>query len=545
MLLTRCVLTLVACGSVPAGRWNPPPGDHEPLARASVGTDAQAAAIASEPDFARLVASLRVWPLQEKRVTYPPHDSALAQTAAYAAWKRFEDEFIVFDYPDDGRIVVSVLDGEAAVKVSGGVLSTEPHKWFRAYRLAAGDETYCLIMLERTDSFDDSVCFCGSVVFKKCRFIDNALYRFSFLETGEIKQIQARCDHVRAVLFEWTHLPIHQDVYLRIGLSLRLKNAPCDQKRLRQQVVETYGMRGKLSFLELGMDRAALIDLLGKPEREDTDALYYVERWELTETAFRVNLIDGRFRGLGAGWCTIRDLPTPRGSIAWILDVAGTPQTCDELRYTFDRFCELAPGEGPYEWRDLCQAMIYLAWDGHQDRRVPGVMRKHLLNAALDQQAATEFLGEYDIEHSRDAFVELVEQKMEYAKAHPDLWNWGAPVADGDFNTSVLLRLIGPEHGAFQRLILAGMEHPYDWIRSDSYDYWGDLPQTVALPLLRMGLRDSSDRVRWRSASAFAETIGDESDLPLLRECLGHEDDDLAKKYLLAAIDRLSRTERE
>ena len=51
------------------------------------------------------------------------------------------------------------------------------------------------------------------------------LYRFSLFDNGMVKKIQMLGDGLRLVLFEWTHMPISQQVYVQIALSVQVPPA--------------------------------------------------------------------------------------------------------------------------------------------------------------------------------------------------------------------------------------------------------------------------------------------------------------------------------
>jgi len=186
----------------------------------------------------------------------------LAKTASFKQWNTYEDAYLSFSYPANPNIRVEVRADE----------STFP----RAYRLTLGAHSFHFMTLDREPWFYEVFCPCGEAVYYKYTFHCGVLYRFSFRKDGEVGRIQLLCNGQRVAFSEWPHLPMHQDVYVRIGLTVKLKSAPCDQAKLRQRILERYGIEARLGFIEKGMNRQQVIDLLGAPNKESGGGLEYV-----------------------------------------------------------------------------------------------------------------------------------------------------------------------------------------------------------------------------------------------------------------------------
>lgn len=555
ILLPLLALTLLGTGCQRSGTRPGAPAAHPASAPFSGNGAAQ--------DLAQVAKSIRLVRIADDAtglympdvfdsVLNDPNLRSAAEANAFAKWKKYEDQYVSFEYPDHPTITLAVEEANSGVMAVGGAVGTTENTWFRNYLLKLGNAAYCPIMLDRQDDFDDGDCFCGMVAIDKYLFHNGALFRFSLLEDGRVKKVQALCKGLRVEFFEWTHMPIDQAVYVRIALSLRMKNGPCDQAKMRESILSKYGEGGRLGFLELGMKREDVLRLLGKPTREDGESLVFVEGDDLCETVTRIPLPDGVFRGLGKGWRTSRYLPPARGSPQWIIEMSGRvkrgdydlgPRTKDVVQYMFDRFVELAPTAKASDWRILCEAMTVLATgeEEEKDPRVYRVVADRFLDTDLPQVDAAFVLHSYDPNGSRALFIKLAKLIHEKARpksqSDPEVW---MPSLD---SPCFLYGFIGEDDPQYAALVLEGMKHPNDFIRADAFQQWeSNLPPAELLANLRRGLSDPDEYVREKSAMAFAERFGDKTDLPLLRERMKKKEDRSAVLENLAkAIYRLER----
>ena len=73
---------------------------------------------------------------------------------------RYEDEFVSFAYPKDARVSLEMKLPGDPIPIYGSPVSSSENDFFRCYRLTFNGTTYCLLLSDRTNDFDDGVCFC-------------------------------------------------------------------------------------------------------------------------------------------------------------------------------------------------------------------------------------------------------------------------------------------------------------------------------------------------------------------------------------------------
>lgn len=474
-------------------------------------------------------------------------DAELARVAvarAFPAWKTYEDDEVSFCHPDDPRLVLEVKKPGDRIPIRGGPVGTTENSFFRSYRLALGTNTYALLLLDRADHFDDGICLCGAVVYRKYAFHNGALFAFDVLEDGQVKKAQVLGNGLRMVLFEWTHLPMTQEVYVQLALSMRLKAGPCDEAAMRKAVLDKHGFEGRLGFLERGMTREDLLALLGAPTRSDRSSLFYVQksaRWQTTTT---IALKNGRFEGFRDGWRTSAELPPEPGSIDWISETAEgsgrlSRKTVADL---FDRFCVQAPTAPSDDWDRLCRAAYALFKKGHRDARIPVIVRARFEEKETRQHYAAWLLHEYDPDGSRDLFAQRIRVALDEARAcaaaGPESARFTSGTWDDLYN---LLCFLGEASGRRVPLVLEAMDHPHPDIRGAAYLFWDKIPASDAHPRLLRGLEDADPHVRRRTAMAFEDGAGSAADLPALKKQRDVETEEDTKAHLALAIARLER----
>ncbi|MCX5649159.1 MAG: HEAT repeat domain-containing protein [Planctomycetota bacterium] len=490
-------------------------------------------------------------------VKFPDNDVLeTTKRASFPQWLKYEDEYVTFYYPKSPHIRLEAPATTEAFTVVGGAMGTTENTFFRCYRLVIGDGVpYCTILLDRKDHFDDGTCFCGAVVYKKYLFRDGSLWRFSFLEDGQVKKIQVLRGGLRAVLFEWTHMAIHQDVYVKIGLGLTMKGQGSDEAAQSRQIMEKYGFGGRLGFLERGMSADQVEALLGQPAERRPDALVYEQVDGRHVTSFRIPLEGGVFCHLPPDYIiSSKILPPEKGSLDWIEEKAEYgrvlnsarvydlgPLTKEDAAYIFDRFIELAPAATSEEWRVLCGAVCDLSRKGYKDDRIPPILRKRYQEKNLDQKWTEYALCEYDPQGSQVLFIQRAQWLLEVFSA-PKY----AEEADPDYltspntaNFSPLLRFLDSSNPLYAEIILRCMDHPNDTIRKCGIEACGGLPLSQVLPRLIAGLSDRSVEVRAECAAQFWY-YGASEHLPLLKARLAQEQDSGVREYLEQAIQRLS-----
>ena len=576
-------LLSVGCGKAPpAGPTGPAPQSYASL----MGL--------TEEQVTRQIASVHLTPYRPGE-SYPPHRTELARVASYPRWRRYEDEFVSFLYPQDDDLTVTVEDdGDLPAETQAGMLRSEWPEWSRCYTIRKGRTPYCILVLAQADDWDYSSCFCGLVDFETYRLSDGMIRRFLLLEDGSVKQTQIRGATRRVQLIERPHLPIHEDVYTRIALSVRIQGDPFVTKDLVKEAREWGGWSGALGLLERGMSRRDVIGLLGPPTRQEKDALVYKRPGYLTADVYRVPLQAGRFEGFGPDrWTEVRK-PLERGSIAWVyITATGTPYrpgpVDDEFdeeeeieegpltlmpdgslarpetkpappepvtmgnlfshptenapklpaktaTYIFDRFCALAP-EAKGEGRDLlCKAAGAMGVRGQTDPRVIAILRRWVVDPETFTILPERALLACQPQAAREYFVSLIEDRMRRAR-RPEVAD--VDTVPNDLWIAHLMDLI-KEHPRYVALCRSALDHPHWAIQAAGYEQWDALPRAEARRRLRAALSHRVQRIRYEAAHAFANDLGNADDLPLLKERLAAETDEVVRETLAEAVERLS-----
>lgn len=493
----------------------------------------------------------------------------LALKKNYSQWKRYEDEYVSFIYPDEPNVKLEIKKPEDRIPVSGGVVGTTENTFFRTYRLVIGEETYCALLLDEVNSFDDGICFCGAIEYQKLLVDDGVIFRYDLLENGSVKKIQALSDRYRVVVFEWTHLPIQQDPYIRIGSSIRFKK-PGGGKKLRNNAIAKYGGIG---FLERGMTKVEVIKLLGNPTVDGDSKLVY-DRVDGRDVDRYTVPIDskGLFSGFGVSCYEYIKLPPEYGSADWIIEKVSAASgghalfgdddkdydlgslTAKDIRYIFERFQELTPEMEDDEWRGLCQAIHKLADMGHKDERVLGVVREKFKRGYVNDEAHW-IIDKYKPADYENLLIDQV--KKGYAKADAEYARWesdgGKNVKeefgdDFDINEDMIFGLglhnlfcfLGDESNRAHDMILIGMKHKHPAVRAEAYSFWHYLPSPLSGERLRQGLADNSYSVRRECAEEFADEVGTKADLPVLKKVREIEENEEVLEFIEAAINRIS-----
>lgn len=475
---------------------------------------------------------------------------AEAKRAGFAEWLKYEDEFVSFYYPKSPYITLEVDKGARIMgePVTMGAENT----FFRRYSLTVEGKAYCVILLDRKDHFDEGICFCGPEVFHKFLFRNGSLYRFSLLESGEVKKVQILRSGLRVVFFEWTHMPMHQDMYLKLAAGLAIKGKPCDEAAVKRGLVERYGFLGKFGLIESGMSRQQVLALLGQPQEETESLLTYKEVAERSIGTYRVPLAEGVFRSLPKDSFSCEILPPKKGTLDWMVEKAekGTiwevkaeydlgPLTPEDASLIFDKFAEMAPSAKRLDWTRFCRAVLGLHKNGYRDDRVLPVLRKRYAELQLHQDWAEDVLNLYDPKGSQSIFLsraKAILKILEETKPDPD-----ADVALTGWDLHNLFRLLDKSNPECVEIVLRSMAHPNASVREVAFGAREGLPADRVLTKVITGLSDKDNRVRVACAEAFSDDVGGAENLPFLKECLEREKSDDVKFYLQRAIERLSK----
>jgi hypothetical protein len=485
----------------------------------------------------------------EDSPTARPDIKAIASQSHFAEWTRHEDEFLSFSFPKDPRISFAIKTPEDPISVAGEPVGTTENSFVRCYHLTFNGETYGLLLLDRKSDFDDGICFCGPVVYEKYLEHHGALYRFSLLPNGKVKKIQILGDGLRLVLFEWTHMPIHQAVYARIAMSVQLRQPSRDMAALRARIAKAYGKAG---FLEKGMDRNAVVALLGPPTHEQPKELRYVFQRSydtppgsmIKEVTQTIPLTDGRFQGLSPKWEQRRWLPPERNSVQWVLAklngrTVGSdsvePASDAELQPLLTRVVELLPKVDDRHWSDVCEAGALLAKRGVKNPRVLEIVRARYLDPQLYAGDATEVLARYDGDGSQELFVKRIRLEMELARK-PEALQKQSAYLNGWQSLEELFTRLHSTHPLRDALIVEAMDQPNAGVRWDGYRHYDELPESLARSKLAKGLADPAPQIREHCIEAIADRFGD---LDLLRTRRFKETDESVLKALNEAIKKL------
>jgi hypothetical protein len=121
----------------------------------------------------------------------------------------------------------------------------------------------------------------------------------------------------------------------------------------------------RLGFIEKGMRKADVLELLGEPEFEDADCLTYINVEGRKQKSYRIHFSNGVFKGFGS---------TEPESL-----------TKEDVQYIFDRFVEIGSMVESEEWDCLCHALFTMQRRGYKDNRILSVVRKRFLEKNLQQ----------------------------------------------------------------------------------------------------------------------------------------------------------------
>ena len=496
----------------------------------------------------------------------------IALTKSFKKWKKYEDTYISFIYPDHPKIKLEI-EKNTKYKKSPVIAS---------YKLMVGNNKYCLLTLNKGTNFDNDECMCGAVAFSKYLFADKTLLRFSLLSNGYVKHVQALSDKIRVDVDCWTHLNIQQVPYIKIASSIRFKEST-DIKQLKKKY-------DGMGFLEKGMTRKQVIKLLGKPTKEEPSKLIYDHSVGLYVGRYTIEFNkNGTFESFKKGWYKTLRLKPKYGSIDWIEEkvdkycfkvdkaidenqendddeknktkkkkpedyadkeyykeeYSGTvitynlgPLTIKEVNIIFDRFIELAPKANSKDWIILCRALNKLARCGYMDNKILPVFIARY-SKELMPYAANRIVQRYRPKNRNQLLIAQTKLIYDYARKTKNNDNDKYfDVDDVDLSAINILLLYAPKKA--QELILTGMRHPNSKIRRQAYKFWDKLPVDKIISLLRKGLKEKDSDIRSECADAFCEEIGTNQDLKLLKNALQKEKENYIKDSLKSAIKRIS-----
>jgi hypothetical protein len=502
------------------------------------------ALVRKNPDSPSGAGSLEMLEAQEGRKLTAEERAAFETTDA-APWQVFEDDLLRFEYPKHPLFTVTVVNKKhpADIQVVGGVASTADNSFERAYHLKAGTFFYGVIMVREADWFDEGICMCGSIAFKKCLLADGTALEFSLLDSGAVKKIQALGEKHRAILFEWTHSVVPQSAYTRLGGSLRFK-----QKSSRSRAEwlalskAKRGVAGLASWLERGNTAEQVKALLGPPTRVEDDWLGYVtDTWRSDGSGFRtavtIPLKNGVFDQVQDYWLDWLKLPPKAGTVAWAesrLDYWRSNEADEakimearskDLKTITELFLTQAKTATGDDWTNWTGVAHVAALMNALDPRVLELVLARYEEPGLSQIYSNNILD--TINHrGKEALYEGRVEKLLKGKAglrdHDEL----------DF----LLGHIDKRRSPFGTAVKTACSHPSSSFRAAGFKFAHFLTDQEALDVLKKGLDDEDCEASCAAASMLHRVVWRDH-LGWLRERCEKEQDDRLKAALKDAID--------
>ncbi len=471
----------------------------------------------------------------------------LFQMKTIAKWKVFEDERVRFAYPDHPGITVKTADKRAPLgtRVYGGPVGSVNRKSSRYYTIGSDSATWAVIMLQDEPWLDEGICFCGAVALRVYVPHQGCLRAYDLLEGGQLKKMQVLGAGTRLQVFEWTHIPMSQDSYLRLTESVTLKNAGIKSAAEWTAAFQKHAAnRDSAGWLAPGMGENEVIALLGQPASRKKDTLIYKHSDEDQEwlTTTRVSLPGGQFRSLSKRWRVTEEIPPTPGTLRWALKLVdddkhkATKAEIAQLKESCLAALKSCPASQWNQWCQVARALIDDA-DWKEPALGPLIASRFLDKDVVVNQASILMNdlnppGTQELVTKRLRFVLDEAAKPESMK---DKYMHLSPL--GDFHS--LVWLIKPKEKRLP-FVREGIAHPHRSVRWSAYLSWLDrLPPDEALAAALKGLSDEDEWVRREAAEAFQESMGAKKHVPILEKHLAVEKDERTRESLTKAVQRL------
>jgi hypothetical protein len=463
----------------------------------------------------------------------------LLDRKAAGGWRKYSDDLIEFEVPDDPILKVEPFDEEVpAPRIMGDRLGTGP-SFVRGYRMTFNGLHYGTVLVNGAAWFDEEKCYCGPVDLKSFVAAGGNLLELSQLPDGRIKKVQAINGRHRAVLFEWTHSVISQEAYVRIGASIRLK--PASDRSVADW--RSYSMEQRkdalagIGWLRVGTPVTEVVALLGEPQRKTADELYY-ESTSMNEDGSgyllktRLPVRDGKLQRFGNDWTSSKE------ARAWIkdtlrswldsaadLDEGTYPNLPEEdVKLLLDHFHENAATAVGEEWDELCQILQDLANLGVKDEKACLIVVKRFSDNTLPQFASRWVLELYEVQDQLEMFHRRLEYVMKESRA-------------GECHN--LFSSLEPETNERSReLLRQGLSHQNDDIREDATYFLDGLPREEAVRMMKEKLKDPAKGVR-RWGILHVDDLCSKADEPWLRAISEEETSERNRTELLEKIGKL------
>lgn len=470
------------------------------------------------------------------------------------AWKWFEDEFIRFEVPDEPLLKIEPIEPQARkrIQIVGDAASSADNRYARAYRMTVNGLPYGVVLLREADWFDEGLCLCGPIMIKRLVLKEDTLQEFSLLPEGRVKKVQALGTKHRAVLFEWTHSAITQEVYARIGASMRLVKG---SEKTREEWIELTRKKrpenptALIGWLQPGAAEAEITALLGEASRRESKRLVYEkDEWDDDGSGVRrtisLPLKKGRLSVLPENYLSYEDLPPRKGSLEWAKRVIRPDRNGDEVskidpvtvQMIFAQFKKQAPSTtDSSQWNSWCQVMHDLAKMGHRDETVAPLVRERFLSTDLEQHYAGWVLKEYRNAETEELYRKRLKIVLK------DCTGPKAGIKTDPGESWNLLKFMEMKEAASLDLLREALKHPNDTVRADGYGSGTDLPPAEARKAARHAIETEEKEHNLIMATYLIRDTGTAGDVDWLNAAKGRYTTPELKKRWQEAIDEIQK----
>lgn len=471
-------------------------------------------------------------------------ETALLDRDDTGDWRRYEDELLAFDLPDDPLLQVNVVRPGDTTRLSvvGSRVGTTDNRFNRAYRITIGAEMpYLLLLVSEASEFDNGICLCGAIAFEKLQVVDGQARRFSLLYGGAVKKVQVLGGGRRAVLLEWTHTSLTPSAYARIAASIRFAGS---KPRSLAECVEATPAWERIGWLERGDDTNRLKELMGPPDRVAGDEWVYVRDERHADgrgyrSTLTVPMTGGTFGGFHAAPSHETELTPPEGSLAWAEMVVGTRvngdgtppavgQTKADKQRVLARFLEEPVSSGDVLWDEWCEVASTLHRQGIQDPRVPVIVERHYAEDAPHRGGAARVLNAYRVPNRIELFAARARLLLERSSPRNAI------------ELEALYGYLGRNHPDIEALIERGLKHDDAEFRTTALRRANLLSPRKAMEAARRALETDSNQVNRGEAARLLGRFGGPDDLPWLEARLAQERSEWVRKIIVDVVRELT-----
>jgi len=470
-------------------------------------------------------------------------------------WKTFSDDDLSFLYPDFPGLTVTAAEQHPpeGTRIYGGPVGTVNRRSSRFYTIGTKDFTWAVLMLQENPWFDEGICLCGAVSLRVFVPGSDGLRAYDLLESGCLKKMQVLGDGVRVQVFEWTHLPMSHESYLKLTESIALRrNASRRSPEEWLNLAKPHcGRKELMGFLKPGMTELDVVSLLGAPDSREGDTLIYKDAdteisWMTTS---RIPLTAGRFRSLPKSWRTEAEIPPERGTLRWALKfVNGDPFDDKPLSKAASQDLNLLKEKCLQQLKD-CAGADWNSWiqvanglyeeTGWEESSLGPLIASRFLDKDVVVNFATGLLEELDVSGTQELMAKRIRFTLDGAvspEIMKDRYLHSSPY--GDLHNLLCGLDAGEQRNDFIR---EALDHPHLAIQSSAYSWLDKLPDDErTLEAALKGLENEDEYIRRNSSEELAKRIGTPKNLPELHELLKSEKDEETRANLKTAIKRLS-----